>query len=57
MTKAQTQQIKAVFLWHAVHGYVICSTLASCREEMSRKFFLHISEPTSWLHHLLPDPI
>ena len=25
-------------------------------EEMSRKFFLHISQPTSCLYHLLPDP-
>ena len=32
------------------------TTLASRREEMSRKFFLHISQPTSCLHHLLPDP-
>jgi len=32
------------------------STLASRREEMSRKFFLHISQPTSCLHHLRPDP-
>jgi len=32
------------------------TTLASCREEISRKFFTQITQPTSCLHHLLPDP-
>ena len=32
------------------------TTLASRKEEMSRKFFLYISQPTSCLHQLLPDP-
>ena len=34
----------------------IVTTLVSRRDEMSRKFFLYISLPTSYLHHLLPDP-
>jgi len=34
----------------------IVTTLASRRDEMSRKFFLYISQPTSYSHHLLPDP-
>jgi len=32
------------------------TTLASHREDMSRKFFTQITEPTSCLHQLLPDP-
>ena len=32
------------------------TTLASHREEISQKIFLHITEPTSCLHHLLPEP-
>jgi len=34
----------------------LTTTLASRRDEMSKKFFVHISETTSCLHHLLPDP-
>jgi len=70
LTKAQTEQIEAVQK-RAIHivlnfsrgmPYMSMlyaanlSTLVSRREEMSRKFFLHISQPTSCLHHLLPDP-
>ena len=32
------------------------TTLASRREEISKKIFLNITEPTSCLHHLLPEP-
>jgi len=69
MTKAQTEQIEAVqkraihivlnfsrgMPYMAMLSAANLSTLASRREEMSMKFFLHISQPTS-LHHLLPDP-
>jgi len=32
------------------------TTLASRREEIFQKISLHITEPTSCLHHLLPEP-
>ena len=43
---------------HVVHAFMLsaANTLASRRDEMSKKFFLDISETTSCLHHLLPDP-
>ena len=41
-----------IVMWSAAN----LTTLASRREEMPRKFFLHISQPTSCLHQLLPDP-
>jgi len=70
LTKAQIEQIEGIQK-RAIHIVLNFSrgmpykvmlsaanltTLASCREETSRKFFLHISQPTSCLHHLLPDP-
>ena len=70
LTKAQTEHIEAVQkrVIHIVLNFsrgmpymsmlsaANLSTLVSRREEISRKFFLHISQPTSCLHHLLPDP-
>jgi len=70
LTKAQIEQIEGIQK-RAIHivlnfsrgmPYMVMlsaanlTTLASRREEMSRKFFFHISQPTSCLHHLLPDP-
>jgi len=32
------------------------TTLASCRDDISRKFFCNITKSTSCLHHLISDP-
>jgi len=64
MTKAETEQIEAVQK-RVIHIILIFSrgmpymvmlsatnltTLASRREEMSRKFFIHMPQTTSCLH-------
>jgi len=46
------------FSGHAVHVYINCSKpnySGLSQRVISIKFFLHVSEPTSCLHHLLPD--
>ena len=70
LTKAQTEQLEAVQK-RAIHiilnlsrgmPYVSMlyaanlSSLASRRDDISCNFFLDISESTSCLHHLLPEP-
>ena len=70
LTKWQTEQLEG-FQKRAIHiilnfsrgmSYILMltaanlNTLASRREEISKKNFLHITEPTSCLHHLLAEP-
>ena len=67
LTKGQTEQLEAIQK-RAIHiilnfsrGIMMLTAanltnLASRREEISQKNFLHITELTSCLHHLLPEP-
>jgi len=70
LTKGQTEQLEAIqkraihIILHfsRVMLYILMltaanlTTLVSRREEISKKNFLHITDPTSCLHHLLPEP-
>ena len=69
-TKSQTQQLEAIqkrviqIVLNFSRGMPYTSmlvaadlnSLASRREDISRKFFQDITKSTSCLHHLLPDP-
>ena len=70
LTKLQTQQLESIQK-RAIHiilnfspgmPYLLMlsasdlASLASRREDISRNFFLDITEPSSCLHHLLPEP-
>jgi len=70
VTKSQTQQLEAIqkrtiqIVLNFSRGMPYTSmlfaadlnSLASCREDISRKFFQDVTKPTSCLHHLLRDP-
>ena len=70
LTKSQTQQLEAIqkraiqIVLNFSRGMPYTSmifaadldSLASRREDISRKFFQDITKSTSCLHHLLPDP-
>jgi len=70
LTKEQTQQLEAIqkraihIIFNFTRGMPYASmlyvaninTLATRREDISKKFFRDITNPSSCLHHLLPDP-
>ena len=70
LTKARTQELEAIqkgaihIIFHFTHGmpysYMLdatnLSSLSSRRDDLSRNFFLSITNPASCLHHLLSPP-
>ena len=70
LTKAQTQALEAIqkraihIIFHFTCGipysYILdatnLSSLSSRRDDLSRNFFISITNPASCLHHFLPPP-
>jgi len=70
LTKTQTQELEAIqkraihIIFHCTRGMLYSymldatnlSSLSSGRDDLSRNFFLSITNPASCLHHLLSPP-